>query len=189
MQNLHQNFGHHCFKPWKHNYALVLPIILRPMVRTEQVNQVIGDILSAYCTRDNRSWWIQYLPLVEYAYNASFHQSVGMAHFKALYGQDWLSPLNFSDPTIWVEASKEMMAGMDEQLQAVRKDIKAAQDRQKEFDDTKCSERVFKEGDKVLLRVRPKKSSLSFGRYKKLSPRYCGPYKIVKCISKQSYKF
>ena len=30
--------------------------------------------------------------------------------------------------------------------------------------------RVFKEGDKVLLKVRPKKSSLSFGRFKKFGP-------------------
>ena len=96
--------------------------------QTERVNQAIEDILRAYCSRENRSW-IQYLPLVEYAYNASFHQSIGMAPFKALYGQDCLSPLNFSDPTIRVEASKEMIAEMDEQLQAVCKDIKAAQDR------------------------------------------------------------
>ena len=107
-----------------------------------------------------------------------------MTPFKALYGQDCLSPLNFSDPTIRVEASKEMIAEMDEQMQAFRKDIKAAQDRQKEYADTKRSDRTFKEGDKVFLRVRPKKSSLSFGRYKKLSPRYCGPYEVVRCLSK-----
>ena len=153
----------------------------------ERANQVIEDILRAYCSRDNQSW-IQYLPLVEYAYNASYHQSIGMTPFKALYGQDCLSPLNFFDPTIRVEASKEMIAEMDEQMQAVRKDIKAAQDRQKEYADTKRSDRTFKEGDKVFLRVRPKKSSLSFGRYKKLSPRYCGPYEVVRCLSKQAYK-
>ena len=34
--------------------------------QTERVNQVIEDILRAYCSRENRSW-IQYLPLVEYA--------------------------------------------------------------------------------------------------------------------------
>ena len=38
------------------------------------------------------------------------------------------------------------------------------------------------------MRVRPKKSSLSFGHYKKLSLRYCGPYEIVKCLRKQAYK-
>ena len=111
-----------------------------------------------------------------------------MTPFKALYGQDYLSRLNFSDPTIRVEASKEMIAEMDEQMQDVRKDIKAAQDRQKEYADTKRSDRTFKEGDKVFLRVRPKKSSLSFGRYKKLSPRYCGPYEVVRCLSKHAHK-
>ena len=47
---------------------------------------------------------------------------------------------------------------------------------------------MFKEGDKVFIRVRPKRSSLSFGKYKKLSPRYCGPYEVVKCIGSQAYK-
>ena len=47
-----------------------------------------------------------------------------------------------------------MIAEMDEQMQAVRKDIKAAQDRQKEYADTKRSDRTFKEWDKVSLRVR-----------------------------------
>ena len=46
---------------------------------------------------------------------------------------------------------------MDEQMQAVHKDIKAAQDRQKEYADTKRSDRTFKEGDKVFLRVRSTK--------------------------------
>ena len=50
------------------------------------------------------------------------------------------------------------------------------------------ADRPFSEGDKVFIRVRPKRSTLSLGKYKKLSPRYCGPYEIVKCIGTQAYK-
>lgn len=76
--------------------------------QTERVNQVIEDILRAYCSREPRKW-IQFLPLVEFAYNASFHRSIGMSPFNALYGQECITPLSFSDPTIRVEASKGML--------------------------------------------------------------------------------
>lgn len=39
----------------------------------------------------------------------------------------------------------------------------------------------------VFLRVRPKQSSLSLGKFKKLSARYCGPYVITKKINNQAY--
>ena len=70
----------------------------------ERVNQVIEDILRAYCSREPKAWF-NYLPLVEFAYNSSFHRSIGMSHFKALYGQDYITPLSLFDPTIRVEAS------------------------------------------------------------------------------------
>ena len=37
----------------------------------QRVNQVVEDILRAYCSREPRKW-IQYLPLVEFAYNSSY---------------------------------------------------------------------------------------------------------------------
>ena len=32
------------------------------------------------------------------------------------------------------------------------------------------------------------RSTLSLGKYKKLSPRYCGPYKVIKKIREEAYK-
>ena len=125
---------------------------------------------------------------MEFAYNSLHHQSIGMTPFNALFGQECVSPKNFSDPTIRVEASKKMIEEMEAQTKAIRKDIQAAQDRQKHYTDGKRSKRHFCAGDKVFLRVRPKRSTLSLGKYKKLSPRYCGPYEIVKCIGTQAYK-
>ena len=86
--------------------------------QTERVNQVIEDILRAYCSHEPKKW-IQYLPLVEFAYNSSYHSSIDMIPFKALYGQDCLSPLNFPDPTIRVEASKQMLEEMNHQVKAI----------------------------------------------------------------------
>ncbi|MCO5551182.1 hypothetical protein L7F22_004679 [Adiantum nelumboides] len=127
--------------------------------------------------------------LVEYAYNSFGHRSIGLSPFKALYEQECIAPLNFSDPTInKVEASKQMLDEMEAQTKAICKDIQAAQDRQKDYAGKDRSKRIFKLGDKVFLRVKPKRSNLSLGKFKKLSPRYCGPYEIVKVISDQGYK-
>ncbi|MCO5597178.1 hypothetical protein L7F22_051254 [Adiantum nelumboides] len=120
--------------------------------QTERVNQVIEDILRAYCSQERKKW-VHYLPLVEYAYNSFDHRSIGMSPFKALYGQECIAPLNFSDPTIKVEASKQMLDEMEAQTKAIRKDIQAAQDRQKHYADKDRSKRTFKLENRVFLRV------------------------------------
>ena len=48
-----------------------------------------------------------------------------MTLFNALYRSRMLSPLNFSDPTIRIEATERMIEEMTEQTRAVRKDIQA----------------------------------------------------------------
>ena len=53
-------------------------------VQTERVNQVIEDMLRAYCSQQPQLW-LKFLPLIEFAYNSSHHQSLGMSPFKALY--------------------------------------------------------------------------------------------------------
>ena len=40
----------------------------------------------------------------------------------------------------------------------------------------------------MFLRVKPKRSSLQLGKYKKLAYRYCGPYEILRRIGEQSYE-
>ncbi|MCO5585579.1 hypothetical protein L7F22_039514 [Adiantum nelumboides] len=118
--------------------------------QTQKVNQAIEDILRAYCSQEPRKW-VQHLPLVEYAYNSFDHRSIGMSPFKAFYGQECIAPLNFSDPTIKVEAYKQMLDKLEAQTKAIRKDIQAAQDRQEHYADKDRSERTFKLGDKVEI--------------------------------------
>ena len=120
--------------------------------QTERVNQVIEDILRAYRGREPKRW-MSYLHLVEFAYNASFHRSITMTPFKALYGYDCLTPLNWSDPMVRVEVSRHMLDERESQMRSIKKDMKAAQDRQKFYADKKRLCRHFEEGDMVFLRV------------------------------------
>ena len=91
----------------------------------KRVNQVIEDMLRAYCNRQPRLW-VKYLPLVEFAYNSSHHCSLGMTPFKALYGQECLTPLKLVDPLVKVPALKTILEDMDLQLQIIKESLKVA---------------------------------------------------------------
>ena len=155
--------------------------------QTERLNQIIEDMLRAYCIREPTKW-TRYLYLVVFAYNASHQRTIGMSPFKALYGQECLTPLKWTDPMIKVQDSQEMLDEMQQQIDLICFEIKATQDYQKLYANSKRSNRSFELGDMVFLRVKPKCSSISLGKYKKLSARYCGPYLITKKLPKQAYE-
>jgi hypothetical protein len=62
--------------------------------KTERVNQVMEDMLRMY-VMDNQTHWEKYLPLVEFTYNNSFHNSIGMSPYEALYGRPCRTPLSW----------------------------------------------------------------------------------------------
>ena len=43
-------------------------------------------------------------------------------------------------------------------------------------------------GDKVFLKVTPNRSALKLGKSRKLSPRFCGPFEILKRIGQVAYE-
>jgi transposase InsO family protein len=71
----------------------------------EQVNAVLEDMLRA-CVLSSRGSWESWLPLVEFAYNNSYQESIKMAPFEALYGRKCRTPLN------WVEPGERRFTGL-----------------------------------------------------------------------------
>ena len=82
--------------------------------QTERVNHVLEDMLRA-CILDFQSSWVKHLPLVEFAYNNSFHLSIGMTPFEALYGRPCRSPV------FWVDIEDEHLHGTDYVNEAIEK--------------------------------------------------------------------
>jgi hypothetical protein len=54
--------------------------------KIQRVNKVMEYMLRMY-VMDNQTHWEKYLPLVEFAYNNSFHSSIGMPPSETLYGR------------------------------------------------------------------------------------------------------
>lgn len=89
------------------------------------------------CAIDFSGSWDTHLPLVEFAYNNSYHSSIGMAPFEALYGRKCRAPV------CWLEAGEKQFAGPEivqqttDKVKIIRGRLKAAQDRQKSYADKK----------------------------------------------------
>nr|GEU61708.1 hypothetical protein [Tanacetum cinerariifolium] len=59
---------------------------------------------------------------------------------------------------------------------------------QKSYADVRHKPIEFEVGDMVMLKVSPWKGVIRFGKHGKLSPRYIGPFKVIKMISLVAYK-
>ncbi|XP_074373866.1 uncharacterized protein LOC141714233 [Apium graveolens] len=70
----------------------------------------------------------------------------------------------------------------------VPKRLTAAQDRQRKYADQSRKDMEFEEGSLVLLKVSPWKGLTRFGKKGKLSPRYVGPFEILKRVGKVAYE-
>ena len=54
--------------------------------QSERTIQILEDMLRA-CVLDLKGSWDEHLPLIEFAYNNSYHASIQMAPYEALYGR------------------------------------------------------------------------------------------------------
>jgi len=60
--------------------------------QSERTIQSLEDLLQA-CVLDHLGSWNEVLPLVEFTYNNSYHSSIGMAPYEALFGRRCRTPL------------------------------------------------------------------------------------------------
>ncbi|KAH7285734.1 hypothetical protein KP509_33G043200 [Ceratopteris richardii] len=154
--------------------------------QTERVNQILEDMLRAYVSQRQIDW-DSYLPLVEFAYNNRPHKVIGMSPFEMNYGMNPIAPSTIGMPKKCPSAS-EFLENLQANLEIAKAKMQEAADRVKEYADRKKSPRSFEEGDRVFLQVPARSTSLSTGNYSKLSPRYCGPWKIVKKLIDVAYR-
>nr|GEU77155.1 putative reverse transcriptase domain-containing protein [Tanacetum cinerariifolium] len=92
----------------------------------------------------------KHLPLVEFSYNNSYHTSIKVAPFEALYGQKCRSHI------CWAEVGDAQLTGIHETTEKIiqiKKRIQVIQDRQKRYADRRSKPMEFLVGDKVMLKV------------------------------------
>ncbi|GKE01495.1 putative reverse transcriptase domain-containing protein [Tanacetum coccineum] len=135
--------------------------------QSERTIQTLEDMLHA-CVIDFGKGWNRHLPLVEFAYNNSYHTSIKAAPFEALYSRKCRSLI------CWVEVGDSQLTGpktiheTTEKIIQIKKRIQAARDRQKSYTDRR---RVIR-----------------FGNRGKLNPCYISPFKVLAKVGTIAYR-
>ncbi|GJZ36989.1 putative nucleotidyltransferase, ribonuclease H [Tanacetum coccineum] len=150
-----------CHKAW--GTRLKFSTTFHPQTdgQSERTIQTLEDMLRA-CALEWTGSWDEYLCLVEFAYNNSWHASIKAAPFELLYGRKCRAPI------CWDEVE--------------------ARSRQKSYADKHRRDLEFQVGDRVFLKVSPFRGVKRFGIKGKLSPRFIGPFEILERIGEVSYR-
>ncbi|KAJ9535649.1 LOW QUALITY PROTEIN: hypothetical protein OSB04_un001198 [Centaurea solstitialis] len=155
--------------------------------QSERTIQTLEDMLRS-CALEFGGSWDSHLPLIEFAYNNSYHSSIGMPPFEMLYGRRCRTPTCWREPGEKQYAGPEIVQITADKVKVALKRLKAARDRQKMYADKKRKLMTFEVGDRVMLKVSPWKGVIRFGKRGKLNPRYIGPFKIAKRVNEQAYE-
>jgi len=97
--------------------------------QVERVNKILEDILWMYVM--HQQWkWEEYLPLFEFTYNNGYQELLRVSHCEAFYGWSCNTHITWSDPVNRVLIGLDMLADMEQEMQVIKKNLKATQDRQ-----------------------------------------------------------
>ncbi|GJT08551.1 putative reverse transcriptase domain-containing protein [Tanacetum coccineum] len=131
---------------------------------------------------------VNHLSLVEFSYNNSYHASIKVAPFEALYGRKCRSPVCWAEVGEVQLTGPEIVQEITEKIVQIKQRMQAARDRQKRYVDLKRKPMEFQVGDKVMLKVLPWKGVVHFDKRGKLNPRYVGPFKVLEKVRSVAYK-
>jgi hypothetical protein len=149
---------------------------------------VVGGVSQELCVRTTKAW-VKWLHLGEYCYNTTYHMSIGMSPFRALYSYDPLTfvEIVFGDsraPMVqdWIQMSQDILRELKDHLHR-------AQNQQKVQADKHRVERTFEVGDLVYLRLQPyRQASIKKNGTEKLKPRFYGPYRVKRKVGTIAYE-
>lgn len=127
--------------------------------------------------------WDEHLPLIEFCYNYSYHSSIGVAPFEALYGRKCRSLI------CWEEVGERRLLGLElvqittDKIRLIKEWRAIAQSMQKCYANHQRHDLEFQVGDHVFLKVPSWKCVFYFGKKGKLSIRFIGPFKVFERIA------
>jgi hypothetical protein len=156
--------------------------------QTEHVNQCLENYLCCMTFAAPKKW-LSWLSLAEFWYNTSFHTSLQLTPFQALYGfpPPLISELSILGPED-LDAS-EFLSAKQQMLEQLKLNLHRAQARMKRYADLQRTERTFSPGDMVYLKMEPYRlAAFGFRGTIKLHSKYYGPFLITQRVGNRAYK-
>ena len=141
----------------------------------ERLFRTIKPML-AIAARNHQHEWAEYVPLIAYAYNTAYHESIRNTPYFLLYGRD---PAPGDTPSANNDNISESVPQWLSRLQWARDqvthELQQAHERNRHYYDQRVAAQDYHIGDLVLIRnVAPNRA----GPYK-LEPRFVGPYRVI----------
>jgi hypothetical protein len=79
--------------------------------------------------------WEDFMPLVEFAYNNGYQESLKMFPFEVLYGRPCDTPVSWINPMNRVTIGPNMLKEMKQKVTQIKQNLKVTQNRQKSYAD------------------------------------------------------
>nr|GEV88216.1 putative reverse transcriptase domain-containing protein [Tanacetum cinerariifolium] len=129
--------------------------------QSERTIQTLEDMLRAFVI-DFGKGWVKHLPLVKFSYNNSYHASIKVAPYEALYGRKCRSPVCWAEVGEAQLIDPEMIQETTKKIILIKQRIEAAQDQQKSYANQKRKPMEFEVGDRVMLKVLAKVGKVAY---------------------------
>ena len=149
--------------------------------------QTLEDILRI-CVMDHGGSWNDHFPLVKFTYNNSYHNSIEMAPYEALYGRKYKSSFYCNEVEERELTRPENIKDTSEKVALIRRRLETAASRQKSYANPKQKDVKFQVGNFVFLKVSPMKGVMRLDKKGKLASRYIRPFEILVRVDMVAYR-
>lgn len=155
--------------------------------QSKRTTQTLEDLLRT-CVLDHLGVWDEVLELVEFTYNNSYQSSIAMAPYEALYGRCCRTLLCWFKDGESVLTGPKLIQQTTEKVKLIQERLRTSHSRQKSYVDRRRKPLEFVVGEHAFLKVTPTTDVGKVVRSKKLSPKFIGPYQILRHIGPMAYE-
>ena len=159
---------------------------------TEVLNRTVEVMLRHLIGDDYEQDFTELLPNVQWAYNTTYHRSIQMTPYEALYGSKPRTPVSFPSANVndfdgMTRTAAEFTEHQRIQVRRVRYALLQAQRSMELFENRTFKEVQFQVNDQVYLWAGNLGDSHFPTNCRKLRDRYLGPYRIISQDSPYQY--
>jgi hypothetical protein len=156
--------------------------------QTERVNQCLEAYLRSMVFQEPKQW-TKWLATAEWWYNTSYHSSLKMTPFEALYHYPPPMVGEFDHTQAVCPAAYLTVAAREHMMQQLKDNLLSAQNRMKVYADQRRTDRHYDVGDMVYLRIQPyRQNAFGLRGSLKLRSKYYGPFKIEERVGEVAYR-